>query len=301
MTGTKVVKINLEGTGVPGSLPDLRLSGPSAEEVINACGGMEEIHTAKYDSMLEKTAGFDVNSHQLQRIVDVACGMCEDDDAMNRVGLLLTALVQNSKSNEFTITPPKLLDHIGSRLDGGKKIVINGDAGHFAGDEMIEGIVHIKGNTLNMAGQGMEGGRLIVDGSTGDELGEYMLGGEIHVKGNAGKNTCEKMSGGIITIDRNVGANAGWLMKGGSIHVKGDAIEGVGACMEGGSIKVGGNTGDNAGWEMEGGTLHIKGNAGDNVGLRMTGGKIRVNGRIRSISENYAGGEIWEGRTQVKP
>ncbi|MFH0860873.1 MAG: hypothetical protein V1921_06695 [Candidatus Altiarchaeota archaeon] len=104
-----------------------------------------------------------------------------------------------------------------------------------------------------------------------------------------------------ITVTGDLGEAAGHCMKDGKLIVKGNTRDMAGLGLEGGEIIVEGNAGTNTARLMEGGTLHIKGNSGILTALSMTGGILRVEGKIKEMSDDIRGGEIWQGNKKVWP
>jgi len=95
-------------------------------------------------------------------------------------------------------------DWIARGLEGGE-VVVDGDAGAWAGAEL-------------------RGGRLTVHGSAGDRLGgaapgarSGMSGGEIVVTGDAGEETGAGMRRGLVAIGGRAGAGAGLRMLAGTV------------------------------------------------------------------------------------
>ena len=87
----------------------------------------------------------------------------------------------------------------------GGTIAIKGDAGDFLG------------GGLPGERRGMVGGTVIVTGNVGARAGDQMRRGMILVAGNAGGYLASRMSGGTIVVMGEAGANAGFAMKRGTI------------------------------------------------------------------------------------
>ncbi|MEO6022857.1 MAG: formylmethanofuran dehydrogenase subunit C [Burkholderiales bacterium] len=68
--------------------------------------------------------------------------------------------------------------------------------------------------------RGMFGGLVIVHGNVGDRACDQMRRGMILVEGNIGAYACSRMSGGTIAVLGEVGAFAGFAMKRGTLIVK---------------------------------------------------------------------------------
>ncbi|MFH0860828.1 MAG: hypothetical protein V1921_06470 [Candidatus Altiarchaeota archaeon] len=263
MTGTKIVKLKLENANAPGRLPSLRES--TAEKVLSVFMATEYVEPDEcYLSFREQTKDLNVTSSQLQKIIRaLERGHIKNTTDSHKAGMLVSAFIQNSTETEFHIQSKIPLGCVGYRLQGDKKITIEGDYGDATGWEMKSGSIHVKGHAGMHPGIAMEGGTIIVDGNAGLGTGYVMSGGKIHVKGNVGEETGYKMSNGTIEVD--------------------------------------GSSRDQTGFGMHGGTLHIGGNAGKETGNDMGGGIIKVDGKISGISGSYKKGEIWEAEVKVRP
>ncbi|MFD1331231.1 protein glxC [Methylopila musalis] len=64
--------------------------------------------------------------------------------------------------------------------------------------------------------------RVLIDGAAGQGVGENMMSGVIHVKGDAAQSAGATGRGGLLRIDGNAGARCGISMKGVDIVVKGE-------------------------------------------------------------------------------
>jgi len=176
----------------------------------------------------------------------------------NVAGAFITALINNSPDDRFsfmcgmdcigyglkgnkTVTIKNKdrlpMCYIGIRMEGGT-IIVEGDAGSFAGNRMTGGEIRIAGDAGNCLGIGMQGGRIAVDGNIGDHAGNCMSGGEIVASGNAGDNVGEGMSGGNIDVKGESGRLAGLFMQNGTITLRGETNSGLGEWMRGGRIEV---------------------------------------------------------------
>lgn len=130
------------------------------------------------------------------------------------------------------------------------------------GEGLTAGTIVVEGDAGAYAGRAMRGGRLDIKGSAGAYLGAGMRGGLIKVAGSAGNNAGgqlagEKfgMAGGIIRIGGDVGERAGDRMRRGTIVVKGKAGAAAGSRMAGGTIWAEGGFAPSFGPMMRRGTL----------------------------------------------
>jgi formylmethanofuran dehydrogenase subunit C len=143
-------------------------------------------------------------------------------------------------------------DRIGWRLDAGQ-LVVEGDAGDYAGALMHGGAMRVQGRAgllaacemaggeLSVAGDvgdhaagalpgsidGMRGGRFVVRGSAGERFGDRMRRGSAIVFGNAGDFLASRMVAGTIALGGSAGAHAGYAMRRGSVVFAGARPERV--------------------------------------------------------------------------
>jgi len=132
----------------------------------------------------------------------------------------LYGLVSGLKAGEIMVKG-ETNDYLGM-LNHGAKILVEGDAGSFVGDNSWDGEIWVKG-------------------SAGDGLGMYAYGGKFITSGNAGNTIGQMNKGGTIVIGGNVGDNVGLFMVGGQIVICGNAGKNLGHMMIRGAIYIGGN------------------------------------------------------------
>lgn len=145
----------------------------------------------------------------------------------------------------------------GTLVLAGTSATCDGIGGHLAAGTLI-----VEGDAGAYAGQHMKGGRLDIQGSAGDRLGGGMKGGLITVAGSAGH-----FVGGLLPGDK-------FGMAGGVIRVGGDIGERAGDRMRRGTIVVKGKTGPAAGSRMAGGTIWAEGGFGAGPGPLMRRGTL---------------------------
>jgi len=133
-------------------------------------------------------------------------------------------------------------DNVGASLSAGE-IVVEGDAGQFAGRRMSGGRLEIRGNAGGWAASGLRGGRMDIHGDAGERLGGPASG---EVAG---------MAGGTVVVRGSVGERAGDRMRRGLIVVEGDAAGWPGSRMIAGTLVVCGKAGVLPGYLMRRGTL----------------------------------------------
>jgi formylmethanofuran dehydrogenase subunit C len=122
------------------------------------------------------------------------------------------------------------LDLLGSGMTGGE-IVLEGDAGAYAGLAMSGGRLTIRGQAGPFAGAAMQGGILEIGGNAGDWLGgglpgerRGMTGGLILLRGDAGRRAADRQRRGVILIEGNAGDFLGARMVAGTTIVLGAAV-----------------------------------------------------------------------------
>jgi formylmethanofuran dehydrogenase subunit C len=134
------------------------------------------------------------------------------------------------------------LDRIGHGMTKGT-VIVEGDAGAYAGLAMAGGELRIKGSVGPFAASGMSGGEMWIEGNAGDFLAAAIPGDKLG------------MTGGVVTVAGSVGERAGDHMRRGVVLIEGDAGDYCASRMIAGSIVVLGKTGDFAGVGMKRGSL----------------------------------------------
>lgn len=163
--------------------------------------------------------------------------------------------------------------------------------GDGAADELVfEGDL----SRFDRIGWQMTSGSIVVDGNAGDYAGACMTGGAITVRGHAGDLAACEMAGGSLTIDGNAGDFAASTlpgsmdgMRGGSFIVKGHAGARFADRMRRGSALVFGNAGDFVASRMVAGTVAIGGTAGAHVGYGMRRGSVVLAGAAPQIAPTF--------------
>lgn len=134
---------------------------------------------------------------------------------------------------------------------------------------------------LDRIGNGMKAGVMVVEGDAGAYAGFAMKGGRLEIGGNAGPFAAAAMSGGEIAIGGDAGDFLGSAipgdragMRGGVVAVAGNAGERIGDHLRRGMLLIAGDTGPYCGARMIAGTIVVLGQAGDFVGFGMKRGTI---------------------------
>jgi formylmethanofuran dehydrogenase subunit C len=122
------------------------------------------------------------------------------------------------------------LDHLGNGMTAGE-LILDGDAGAYAGLAMSGGRLTIRGQAGPFAGAAMQGGILEIGGNAGDWLGgglpgerRGMTGGLILLRGDAGRRAADRQRRGVILIEGNAGDFLGARMVAGTTIVLGEAV-----------------------------------------------------------------------------
>jgi len=125
------------------------------------------------------------------------------------------------------------------------RVEIEGDLSKACGvgARMTSGLLHVRGNVGDDAGQAMSGGVLRVDGHAGDRLGgpspgasKGMTGGEVVVFGSTGASPAALVRRGLVAVAGGAGAYAGRGMIAGTLLALGPLGELPGAGNKRGSI-----------------------------------------------------------------
>ncbi len=151
--------------------------------------------------------------------------------------------ISGDDTQQILISPESgKLDYIGASMSAGE-IIVEGNAGMRAGEQLQGGSVNIKGNTGVYSGAGMTAGRLLIEGNSENFLGaalpgekQGMSGGEIIIQGNSGDRTGDRLRRGIIIVHGNNGDYCGSRMTAGTIAVAGQCGKLTGINMKRGTL-----------------------------------------------------------------
>jgi formylmethanofuran dehydrogenase subunit C len=110
------------------------------------------------------------------------------------------------------------------RWMGGGRLIVAGSTGAWAGSGMTGGHLEIKGSTGDRLGgplagemSGMRGGIIVVRRDAGERAGDRMRRGTIIVEGGAGGYAGSRMLAGTLIVRGRVGPHPGYLMTRGTI------------------------------------------------------------------------------------
>lgn len=152
--------------------------------------------------------------------------------------------------------------------------------------DATQAVLHIVGDAakLDRIGQRMDSGLLIVEGNAGDFAGQDMMGGNLHIHGSTGLYTACSARKGIITIDSNAGDWLGaplpgntYGLRGATVIVRGHVGARTGERMRRGLIIIDGDAGGFCASRMVAGTICVAGNVGERPGFGMLHGSLLLN------------------------
>jgi glutamate synthase domain-containing protein 3 len=133
---------------------------------------------------------------------------------------------------------------------------------------------------------GLKYGEIVIQGDAGDYAGVLNAGATIKITQNAAKYAADNMTAGTVIIEGDAGHGAGQYCYGGTVVVRGNAGDFTATMNKGATIIVCGDVGDEAGTYMLKGDLIIVGNAGKNFANYLIRGSIYIAGQWKSIGHN---------------
>ena len=138
------------------------------------------------------------------------------------------------------VTEPQGRHNLGVGLTNRVRIDIAGNAGYFIGG----------------LGSGPD---LVVDGFVGWSVGENLMDGIVRVKGNASECAGASGHGGTVIIEGDASSRAGISLKGGTILVGGDVGHMSGFMAQAGTMLIGGNAGAALGDSLYEAVIYVAG------------------------------------------
>jgi formylmethanofuran dehydrogenase subunit C len=134
---------------------------------------------------------------------------------------------------------------------------------------------------FDWVGAGMRSGELVLDGEAGLYAGRRMAGGHLRISGRVGGWAASGLRDGTLEIDGDAGPFLGGPlageragMAGGTVLVRGNAAERAGDCLRRGLIVIEGRAGSHPGSRMLAGTVIICGACGASPGYLMRRGTL---------------------------
>jgi glutamate synthase domain-containing protein 3 len=111
-------------------------------------------------------------------------------------------------------------------------VVIDGNAGVGLAENMMSGVVHVKGDASQAAGATAHGGLLIIDGNASARCGISMKGVNIVVKGSIGPMSAFMAQSGALVVLGDAGDALGDSIYEAHLYVRGE-VKSLGAdCIE---------------------------------------------------------------------
>ena len=111
-------------------------------------------------------------------------------------------------------------------------VTVHGNAGVGVAENMMSGLVHVKGDASQAAGATAHGGLLVIDGNAGARCGISMKGVDIVVKGSIGHMSAFMAQAGTMVVLGDAGESLGDSLYETKIFVRG-AVKSLGAdCVE---------------------------------------------------------------------
>lgn len=134
---------------------------------------------------------------------------------------------------------------------------------------------------FDWVGAGMRDGDLVLDGEAGLYAGRAMAGGRLRISGRVGGWAASGLRGGQLEIGGDAGPFLGGPlageragMAGGVVLVRGDAAERAGDCLRRGLIVIEGRAGPHVASRLLAGTVIVCGAAGASPGTLMRRGTV---------------------------
>ena len=128
-----------------------------------------------------------------------------------------------------------IMGHVGFYCGGMNKqaeIVIDGHAGPAVAENMMSGIVRVKGNCAQGAGASGRGGLLIVEGDSSSRTGISMKGIDIVVRGSVGHMSAFMAQSGRLVVCGDAGDALGDSLYEARIYVRGEVASLGADCVE---------------------------------------------------------------------
>ena len=146
--------------------------------------GYNDVSYAKLCQIV-RSKGIEYGPADISEMV-FALGAYRDDPSSDcRAGIFLSTLINNGPSGQYLLPVGHLdfkIQALGYRNQDGHDVIIQGDAGAHAFQEMEGGSVTIQGGCDLLAGKLMRGGVAKIEGTHKGDIGWKMAGGRLEVK-----------------------------------------------------------------------------------------------------------------------
>lgn len=143
-------------------------------------------------------------------------------------------------SGDFVIANPAGAHNVAVGLDAPVRVTIDGHVGYYAA-------------SMNQRAE------VIINGNAGTGVAENMMSGVVHVKGDASQSAGATAHGGLLVIDGNAAARCGISMKGVDIVVGGDIGHMSAFMAQAGRLVVRGNAGEALGDSIYEARIYVRG------------------------------------------
>ncbi|MFH0737047.1 MAG: hypothetical protein V1827_01125 [Candidatus Micrarchaeota archaeon] len=144
-----------------------------------------------------------------------------EESFSRKAGIFLSTLINNGPRGQYVLPVGNLettIQAFGYRNQAGHDLIIQGDAGAHAFQEMEGGNVVVQGGCELLAGQLMRGGLAVIEGTHKGDIGLKMAGGRLEVR--------------TLVLSKQQDVNRHW-------QVIGEFWDSVGSQMTGGEIHAG--------------------------------------------------------------
>ena len=136
------------------------------------------------------------------------------------------------------VDAPVIIDidgHVGYYCAGMNKhatVLVHGNAGTGVAENMMSGLVHVRGDASQSAGATAQGGLLVIDGNASARCAISLKGADIVVKGSVGHLSAFMAQTGTLTVLGDAGDSLGDSLYEAHLYVRG-RVAGLGAdCVE---------------------------------------------------------------------
>ena len=141
---------------------------------------------------------------------------------------------------EVSVTEVRGIHNLGVGLTNRIKISVDGNAGYY-----LAGLC--------------DGPSFIVNGSVGWGVGENLMSGVVRVRGNASESAAASAHGGLVIIEGDASSRAAISLKGGTLAVAGSVGHMSAFMAQAGTLLVGGDAGDSLGDSLYEAIIYVGG------------------------------------------
>jgi glutamate synthase domain-containing protein 3 len=111
-------------------------------------------------------------------------------------------------------------------------VVVHGNAGVGVAENMMSGLVHVRGDASQAAGATAHGGMLVVDGNAAARCAISLKGADILVKGSVGHMSAFMAQAGTLTVLGDAGESLGDSIYEAHLYVRGKVASLGADCIE---------------------------------------------------------------------